>query len=72
VDVLLNAGLIAMKPKEVCVENNFSILESKLFLIELLKNFKIELKDKNANIEEDPLGIVMGPKLQEIIFTLLK
>jgi hypothetical protein len=35
----------------------------------MLKNFKLELKDKNAIIEEDPFSIIMGPKLQEIIFT---
>eukprot|EP01080_Neovahlkampfia_damariscottae_P000405 gene405-6819_t len=38
----------------VCIGNNFSIIEQKIFLSEILKKYKVTLPDPNAKIEKDP------------------
>eukprot|EP01080_Neovahlkampfia_damariscottae_P008168 gene8168-12628_t len=52
----------------VCVGNNFSLIEQKMFLSTLLQKFTFKLTDMNASIEEDPSTLILGPKKNEIKF----
>lgn len=40
----------------VCIGNNFSLLEQKMFLVQVLQNFKLELENPNYVIETSNRG----------------
>jgi cytochrome P450 len=57
----------------VCIGNNFSIIEQKIFLSEILSNYTISLVNKNDIIEQDPQkNFLSGPKNIPIKFTSIQ
>jgi len=54
----------------VCVGNNFSILEQKVFLTLLLQKMKWEFKNKNDIVEHSD-QFLRTPKKKTIVFTSL-
>jgi cytochrome P450 len=55
----------------VCIGNNFSIIEQKVFLVEMVKKFKLEADPKNVVVPEKVFGI-SGASKMDIKFTLIK
>jgi len=44
----------------ICIGNNFSLLEQRVFLSLMLQKFRWEMVDKNANTEYEKPGIVLA------------
>jgi cytochrome P450 len=55
----------------VCVGNNFSLAEQKIFLSTLLQKFSFSLVDKNEIIQEETSTLMVTPKKCQIKFTTL-
>ena len=52
-----------------CIGINFSLMEQKIFIFNLLTNFKINLIDLNAEIKTNPnSGMLQGPMKMKIEF----
>jgi cytochrome P450 len=52
----------------VCVGNNFSLAEQKIFLSTLLQNFSFALVDEKEMIQEDTSTLLVTPKKCSIKF----
>lgn len=57
--------------QRVCIGNNFSLMEQRLFLVELLRNFKCELVNPN-DVLETTNSFLVQPIPKKIKFEKLK
>jgi len=69
-----NAWIPFSNGPRICVGNNFSLLEQKIFYVELLSRFKISLVDENVKIRKEPIAtfVISHPEKVKIKFSPLK
>jgi cytochrome P450 len=70
--LILIIGIPFSAGTRVCIGNNFSLLEQKIFLVGLLKNFEFKLENENEIIESMPNSILFTPKKLNIVFKEIK
>jgi len=54
--------------QRICIGNNFSLLEQKLFLVRLIQNFKVSFLNKNDEIEVKKSALLQQPYKKTIKF----